>query len=55
MHFGKRDNPCEDCWPDGYCSMNCGPYCGVKTERKENGRREKQKDPPKDRKVKRRT
>ena len=24
MIFGKRSNPCSDCW-DGYCTMNCGP------------------------------
>jgi hypothetical protein len=22
--FGKRKNPCGDCW-DGRCTMNCGP------------------------------
>ena len=26
MDFGIRSNPpCGDCWPDGHCSMNCGP------------------------------
>lgn len=27
--FGKRKNPCGDCW-DGHCTMNCGPtICSV--------------------------
>ena len=25
-NFGRRSKePCEDCWPDGTCTMNCGP------------------------------
>lgn len=25
MDFGIRSvPPCEDCWEDGHCSMNCG-------------------------------
>lgn len=31
MDFGIRSvPPCEDCWEDGHCSMNCGP--AVKTD-----------------------
>lgn len=26
IDFGiRRVPPCGDCWPDGHCSMNCGP------------------------------
>ena len=30
MCFGiRREPPCSDCWPDGQCSMNCGPAVKV--------------------------
>ena len=36
-NFGKRSKePCEDCWPDGTCTMNCGPTVPT-TYNKEGG------------------
>lgn len=41
--FGiRREVPCSDCWPDGHCSMNCGPAIqiivpGVEVARVEPG------------------
>lgn len=33
--FGKRANPCDDCW-DGYCTMNCGPVIHADDIRRTN-------------------
>jgi hypothetical protein len=37
--FGYKEwaQPCEDCWEDGTCSMNCGPSLGVTYPVKRSG------------------
>lgn len=47
MDFGIRSvPPCEDCWENGHCSMNCGPTVKIEKGGENANKTGKQKKVP---------